>query len=108
LFTRWRVTIYAPLIPSGEHRHVVAQDFGDPVSVGTQVLAICKRGDARDNDGTAEYPNQPVKREIHKPHQGRTDLIDCEGRSSNSGKAYNRQLVFLSDPRLDQHAVSQY
>jgi hypothetical protein len=36
---------------------IVAQDFGDPVSVRTQVFAICKRGEARHDDGTKENPN---------------------------------------------------
>jgi hypothetical protein len=65
LFARWSVAVYASLIPSGEYRHVVAQDFGDPVSVGTHVLTICKRGDARNDDGGAENPNQPVRRTVH-------------------------------------------
>lgn len=59
--------LQAPLIPPGEDRHVIAQDFGDPVSVRTQVLAICKRGDARHNDGAGENPDSLVADEVHTP-----------------------------------------
>jgi hypothetical protein len=66
-----RIVIYATLVPPGEDRHVIAQDFGDPVSVRAQVLAMRKRGNAGDNDGAGENPDVPVSKEAHASSDAR-------------------------------------
>jgi hypothetical protein len=63
----WCVVVQAPFVPPGKDRHVIAQDFGDPVSVRAQVLAIRKRGNAGHDNGTAENPDCLVANDVHAP-----------------------------------------